>query len=367
MGVKLHNIITRDKIDYQELAGKIIAIDAPNIIMSLFNFTFKNSSRINQGLILDRTQRPISHLYGLLYRINFFYSKKIFPLFCFDGKPSELKRMITKDQLKDFIFTQRWYAQAVQSGDKKEARNIALSKEYLWQNILKESKQLLGALGVPFIEAPSSAESQCAYLVKKKIATFSNSQDFDSLLFGAPRIIQNISKSLRRKVQGKWQYKKVTPLFINLKKNLRILGINQFQLVDMALMLQTDYFPGITGIGPKKALHLVKTHKNIETIIREEKKRYDFTPLTSELIYKIRKLFLLPTVLQEFDTFYWNSPNNPSILSLLCREHHLNRERVKNNLGKLHESFKKCRSYFSSQSSVPKRVQTRLDAVSFGS
>ncbi|MHA2123076.1 MAG: flap endonuclease-1, partial [Promethearchaeota archaeon] len=95
MGVKLQGIIARKKIDYQELASKIIVIDAPNIIMSLFNFSLKNDDGSNQGLILDRTQRPISHLYGLLYRINFYYSKKIFPLFCFDGKPSELKRLIT--------------------------------------------------------------------------------------------------------------------------------------------------------------------------------------------------------------------------------------------------------------------------------
>ncbi|MHA2121211.1 MAG: hypothetical protein ACW990_08410, partial [Promethearchaeota archaeon] len=257
------------------------------------------------------------------------------------------------------------YARALQSGNKIEARNIALSKEYLWQNIIKESKQLLGALGVPYVEAPSSAESQCAYLVKKRITACSNSQDFDSLLFGAPFIVQNVSKSLRRKVRGKWQYTKITPLSINLNWNLRNLGINQFQLVDMALMLKTDYFSGITGIGPKKALHLVKTHKNIETIVRREKTRYDFTHLTIELIHKIRKLFLLPTVLQEFDTFYWNSPNDASILSLLCKEHHLKRERVINNLGKVHQNFEKCRSFFSSRKSTTKRIQTRLDAVSF--
>ena len=86
MGVKLQNIIIRKNIEYQELAGKIIAVDAPNIIMGLFNFARKNTDGTNVGLILDRTQRPISHLYGLLYRINHYYNKKIFPIFCFDGE-----------------------------------------------------------------------------------------------------------------------------------------------------------------------------------------------------------------------------------------------------------------------------------------
>jgi len=115
MGVKLQQIINTKKIDFQKLAGKIIAVDAPNIIFSLFNFARKNTENTNNSLILDRTQRPISHLYGLLYRINFYYSKKIFPVFCFDGKVSELKRVITKDQLKDFIFTQNWYKQELRA------------------------------------------------------------------------------------------------------------------------------------------------------------------------------------------------------------------------------------------------------------
>ena len=204
MGVKLQNIVVRKHIDFQDLEGKIIAIDAPNIIMGLYNFTHKNPDGSYAGLILDKTQRPISHLYGLLYRINFLYMKKIFPIFCFDGKVSKLKRVITKDQLKDFLFVKQWFKEAQKNHNYELVRQIALGKEYMWQNIIEESKQLLGALGVPYIEAPASAESQCAYLVKQGFAQFSNSQDFDSLLFGCPYVIQNLSKSLRRKVQGKW-------------------------------------------------------------------------------------------------------------------------------------------------------------------
>ena len=97
MGVKLKNIIIRKNTEYQDLMGKIIVVDAPNIIMGLFNFARKNTDGTYAELILDRTQRPISHLYGLLYRVNFYYSKKIFLISCFDGKVSELKKVITKD------------------------------------------------------------------------------------------------------------------------------------------------------------------------------------------------------------------------------------------------------------------------------
>lgn len=363
MGVKLQEIIVRKQIAFQDLTGKIIAVDAPNIIMSLFNFARKNPDGTYAGLILDRTQRPISHLYGLLYRINFFYSKNIFPIFCFDGRDSELKKIITKDQLNDFRFTQLWYKQALESENKELARKIALSKEYMWQNIILESKQLLSALGVPYIESPASAESQCAYLVKERIADYSNSQDFDSLLFGCPFLVQNLSKSLRRKVQGRWKYQKIIPQKIKLHKNLDNLGITIFQLVDIGLLIGTDYFPGIHGIGPKKALTLVRKHKNIEQVITSEKESYDFGELTPEIIKKVRKVFLFPIVNENIEEITWNPPDKSNVISQLCKKHYLDQERVTNNLEKFGKNFEKCRNFFIYERKQPKSIQLTLDRI----
>jgi len=363
MGIKLQNLVIRNKIEFSELACKIIAIDAPNIVMSLFNFARKEGVNSSGGAILDRTQRPISHLYGLLYRVNFFYSKKIFPIFCFDGKDSELKKLNTKDRLNDFRFTEKWYQKAYQSGNRELAKQIALSKEYMWQNIIQESKKLLSALGVPFIESPASAESQCAQLVKEKIVHYSNSQDYDSLLFGCPHLLQNVSKSLKRKIQGRWTYQKVVPYAIHLKETLNQLGIDQFQLVDMALMMETDYFPGIRSIGPKTALKLIKQYNTIETIIKKEYSKYDFLDLTHEVIMKIRKIFLVPEVVKISDSLSWTFPNEPQILSLLCEEHNLNRERVENNVTKLITNFEKCKSYFEGNFGKLRNLQTTLDST----
>ncbi|MBD3196045.1 MAG: hypothetical protein GF317_13385, partial [Candidatus Lokiarchaeota archaeon] len=194
MGVKLQDLFIRRKVNFPELKGRIIAIDAPNIIMSLIKFSPRNSITNDTDLILDRTQRPISHLYGLLYRTNFYFSKSILPIFCFDGRVSEIKRKITKNQLNDFQFAQKRYKNAINSENNRLARKIALSSEYLWPNIISEAKELLNALGIPIIESPASAESQCAYLVRNGISDYSNSQDFDSMVFGCPYLIQNLSK-----------------------------------------------------------------------------------------------------------------------------------------------------------------------------
>ena len=365
MGVKLQDLVIRNAIEFSKLAGKIIAVDAPNIIMSLFNFARKNSDGSHAGLILDRTQRPISHLYGLLYRTNFYYSNKIFPIFCFDGLDSDLKKLKTKDRLNDFLFTEKLYKSLIQSGNRENAKQIALSREYMWPNIIKESKLLLGALGVPCINSPASAESQCAQLVKNNIAHYSNSQDFDSLLFGCPRVVQNLSKSLRRKVQGRWSYQKITPLTIDLKENLKRLGTDQFQLVDMALMIGTDYFPGIKNIGPKHAYKFIKKHRFVENVMKEEKGSYDFSALSSEVIARVRKIFLLPEVLMEYPHLGWNFPSEHQTLNILCEDHHLNRERVESNLKKLATNYEKCQMFFSRKTRNPPKKQETLDSIFF--
>ncbi len=361
MGVKLKELINRETIDFSQLAGNIIAVDAPNIIMGLLNFSRKNRADDESPLIVDRTQQAISHLYGLLYRINFFYNKNIFPIFCFDGRDSELKRIITKDMLNDFQYTKQRYQEAILKRDKTLAKQIAMSKEYFWPNIMLESKNLLGLLGVPYIESPASAESQCAELVKRGLADYSNSQDYDSLLFGCPKLIQNLSKSLRRKQHGRWIYTKIVPNLINLNSILKNLEINQFQLVDLAILIGTDYFPGIKGIGPKKALDLIKKHGNVEFIVLHQKKKYNFTQLTPEIIKKVRKIFLFPEILEKFEDIFWNKPNISRILEFLCKGHHLNIERVEKHLNNLNSNYLRCRNYFLNKRKSKNSIQKSLE------
>ncbi|TXT65413.1 MAG: putative Flap endonuclease 1 [Promethearchaeota archaeon] len=369
MGIKLEPILTRKKINLSQIKGTIIAIDAPNIIMSLLSFSLKNPIQnrtkgiSNNSLILDRTQRPISHLYGLLYRIKFLYKNKIFPIFCFDGRVSPLKRLITKNQLNDFRITEKRYINALNNDNTTLARKIALSREYLWPNIMKESKELLHAIGIPVIESPAAAEAQCAHLVKKGIADISNSQDYDSVLFGCPKLLQNLSKSHRRKIHGRWVYKRVDPLLTDLQENLKRLELNQFQLIDLAILLKTDYFDGITSIGPKTGLKLIQRYHTLESLISHENNSYDFSKLTSRLIQEIRKLFLLPDVLDSFTDLYWNPPNTHNIFHLLCEEHHLNRERVERNTRILVDNFYKCLKFFQYEMKQTKTIQKTLDMM----
>jgi flap endonuclease-1 len=358
MGIKLKDLVHSEQINASELAGAVIAIDAPNIIASLLSFSRKQTD--HSKFFFDSTQRPISHLYGLLYRINFYYSKSILPIFCFDGVDSELKRFHTTDKLRDFQFYEKCRKQALKNDDWQKARSIGLNKNYLWPNIIKESKQLLGALGVPYLTSPASAESQCAQLVKDGTAKYSNSQDYDSLLFGCPKIVRNLSKSLKRKIRGKWIYEKVQPELIDLKKTLEGLHINQFQLVDMGLLIGTDYFSGIKNIGPKTAWKAIRVHKNIEVVIETLKEKYEFSELDPEIIKEVRRIFLLPEVLKTYPEFHWNPPVDFLVIKLMCNDHNLDHKKVVNNLEKTSNNYYKTIEYCSRHLNQPRNIQKTL-------
>ncbi len=360
MGVKIADLLHAEPISLTSLEGTVIAIDTPNFLFSTLNFTAKNTD----SLFIDRTQRVINHLYGILYKILFLYSKRILPVFCFDGKVSELKRIITKDQLNDFRYAKRMHEKALKNKDWKTARQIGLSKEFLWPSVVEESKILLSLLGVPYIESPSSAEAQCAHLVKSHLVDYMNSQDFDSLLFGSPHVIQNLTKSMRRKIKNKWVYQKIEPKLYDLKKSLKLMGINYFQLIDLVLLLKTDYFPGIKHVGSKTALKLIKAHETLENIIdRERNKNYYFSSLTPEIIFKVRNIFLFPEVITPKEPFTWTAPIREKVRAFLCKDHHLNQARVENNLNKLINKYHSCISAFETFRKKSKHVQLTLDEI----
>lgn len=131
----------------------------------------------------------------------------------------------------------------------------------LTNEMIEQSKILLDYMGVPYINAPGEGEAQASYLVKKGDAYACASEDYDSLLFGSNVLVKNLSITGRRKLPNKPVYVKIRPERIFLDKTLSSLGINQDQFIALGLLVGTDFNNnGIPGIGPKKALKLVKEY-----------------------------------------------------------------------------------------------------------
>lgn len=320
MGVKIGELFKQEKISFNNLHDRVIVIDAYNVLHQ-----FLASIRQRDGTPLKNSRGEItSHLSGLFHRTANMVEAKIRPVFAYDGKPHPFKAKTIEERRKRKEIAEKEYLKAIEEGDLAKARSKAQQTSRLTDEMVQQSKDLLTALGIPWVQAPGEGESQASVMVKKGNAYAVGSQDYDCLLVGAPVLIRNLTAQGRRKLPGKEKYMSVFPKQIRLEANLKILGIKHKQLVDMAILIGTDFNEGIKGIGPKKSLNLIKKNGNVgnalATIGSED-------ALTFDEIKEIRKIFLEPDVTDDY-TLEWPGSDNDKVLSILCDDHHFKRERV---------------------------------------
>jgi flap endonuclease-1 len=320
MGVDIGALFKVEKICFDDLKDRVIVIDAYNVLHQ-----FLASIRQKDGTPLKNSKGEItSHLSGLFHRTANMVEAKIRPVFAFDGIPHPLKAKTLDERRKRKELAEKEWAEALKAGDLAKAKSKAQQTSRLTDEMVQQSKDLLSALGIPFIQAPSEGEAQASYMVSKGDAYAVGSQDYDCLLVGAPILVRNLTSSEKRKLPGKEAYTKVFPKQIRLESNLKILGINQKQLVDMAILIGTDFNDGIKGIGPKKSLSLIKKHDTIENILASVKLE---NPPAIKEIDEIRCIFLEPNVTDDYE-LNWPGVDNEKVIKILCDEHHFMQDRV---------------------------------------
>ena len=334
LGVNLRDLVPKTTVELKDLSGKSIAIDAYNAL-----YQFLAIIRQPDGTPLKDSQgRITSHLSGLFYRTVNLVELGIKPVYVFDGVPPALKEAEIKRRMRMKEEALIKYEKAIQEGKIEEARMYAQATATLKDYMAEDSKKLLELMGIPWIQAPSEGEAQAAYLTRKGNTDYCASQDYDSLLFGAPRLVRNVTISGRRKLPRKPVYVEVKPEIVELEKVLNELGITREQLVDIGILVGTDYNPqGVKGIGPKKALKLIKEHGSLEKALREIKNA-EF-PVPPE---KIREVFLNPKVTDNYK-LEWREPNVEGVIDFLCGGHDFSEDRVRKAIEKMREAIRKAK------------------------
>ena len=328
MGVAFKDIIISEEIKLDDLKNKVIILDAYNIL-----YQFLTTIRGIDGTPLkDSKGNTTSHLVGLFSRTASLMQKGIKPAFVFDGKPPDLKQKVHEQRNAIKAEAEKKFLEAKEKMDVEEMKKYAARTSRLSKDMVEESKKLVSLLGIPSIQAPSEGEAQAAYMVKEGNGFAVGSQDFDSLIHGATRLARNISISGRRKRGKTAAYDTIKPEIIDLSQNLNNLGIDQNQLIALAMIIGTDYNPGgIKGIGPKNALKLVKQHKSdFDSLFREIKWDDFFDFGWTEVYYLIKKI---PTT-DDYE-LRWENADDEAIFRLLVDEHDFSAERVKSTLEKL--------------------------------
>jgi len=328
LGVNLRDIASPRRITLQELSGRVIAIDAFNAL-----YQFLSTIRGPTGdLLRDTKGRVTSHLSGLFYRNINLMETGIKLIYVFDGKPPALKSAEIQRRREVKALAAAKYNEALERKDYVNAKKFASATSYLEDEMIQDSKKLLDLMGIQWIQAPSEGEATAAHLTTTGSVDYAASQDYDSLLFGATKLVRNVTISGKRKLPNRNVRVDVIPETVNLNDVLTTNGITRDQLIDIAILLGTDFNPdGFEGIGPATALKLVKKYGTIESI-PQLKGKLGFDP------QEIRRIFLFPEVSTKEVAPNHNPPKKDELISFLVSDHDFSRERIESSLERLSKS-----------------------------
>ena len=318
MGVNLTPVIVRHPTSLAALGGRTVAVDG-----NLELYQFLSIMRMRDGRpLMDSHGRVTSHLNGLMFRTTRLLADfGIRPVFVFDGPPPDLKREEIAKRRETRERARRDYEAAVAAGDLGTAWSKAVTSTRLTRAMVDEAKTLLGYMGIPCVQAPSEGEAQAAFLARRGDVWAASSKDYDSLLFGAPRLVRFLAVASAEFLPSQGRSRAVPPEVIDLDENLRALGLTREQLIDAAILVGTDFNPGVRGLGPRTAVRRIREWASLDAAPLDIR-----TQLPANL-EEIRDFFQTPPVAEDVDLAR-TRPNPEAIRRFLCDDRNFSRERV---------------------------------------
>ena len=321
MGVDISDLIEPKKIALEDLTGRSIAIDAFNTL-----YQFLSMIRQSDGTpLMDRDGRITSHLSGLFFRSAALLEIGLKPVYVFDGKPPELKRKTIMERVSAKMQAEKEWKEALQKGETKKAFSRATRTSRLTDEMVDESCDLLDALGIPWVKAPSEGEAQISHMAKKGDVWAAASQDYDALLFGTPTLVRYLTLAGKRRLPSGKKVD-VTPEIIALNEVLGALKVTREQLIDMAILIGTDFNDGVRGIGPKKSLDLLRRFGNLESM--------KGAVAVPEEYAEVRKIFLEPEITDAYSV-KWARVDPEHARRIMCDRHSFSVDRIDAVLGRL--------------------------------
>ncbi|TLZ69912.1 MAG: flap endonuclease-1 [Methanobacteriota archaeon] len=325
MGVALTPIIEKTVVDLDAFRGRTIAVDG-----NLELYQFLSVIRLRDGTPLkDEGGRVTSHLNGLMFRTTRLVSDHdIRPVFVFDGVPPSLKAGEIERRRAAREKAAKEYELALKGGDYGTAWSKAVMTSRLTREMVAEAKTLLGLLGIPYVQAPSEGEAQAAWLARQGVAWAVGSKDYDSLLFGAPRVARFLTISGSEFLPSLGRSRPTRPEIIELDPWLRSLSLTREQLIDVAVLVGTDFNEGTKGIGPKKGVKLIREIGSLDNASDEIRRGLP------ENLQEIREFFLHPPV-ESNPSIVRGPTDEAAVFEFLCDERGFTRERVRVALERL--------------------------------
>ena len=331
MGVVLTPIVQPQPIARADLRGKTLALDGNGEL-----YQFLALIRLRDGTPLrDTSGRVTSHLSGLFFRTTRLLAEHALRLvFVFDGAPPAAKAAEIARRRAVKAQFEHEQAEAIARGDLEAAYAKATMTSRLTREMVAEARELLQLLGLPVVQAPSEGEAQAAHMARTGRVWAAASKDYDTMLFGAPRLLRFLTISGKEFLPSQGTFRPLVPELLDLQRELDRWGISHEALVDLALLVGTDFHDGVRGIGPKKALALVQRHGRIEDMPAEIRDAMgDVGPL--------REIYLQPSVTDDY-AIEFAEPDLDGVIRFLCDERQFSRDRVRDAV---HRAFPPARLF----------------------
>lgn len=329
LGVNLTPIIVKQILTLNDLRGKGLAVDANNYL-----YQFLSLIRTKDGTPLKDSKGNItSHLSGLMFRsTRLIRDFSIDLVFAFDGQPPALKGEEIRKRHEQREKALREWQQAMKAHDYAKAFSKAVMTSRLTRSMIEDAKKLLMLLGIPYVQAPSEAEAQTAYMATRGDVWAASSKDYDTILFGAPKLVRFLTIHGQEYLPSKGTARPLKPELITLHQLLSHHGITRFQLVDMAILVGTDFNEGIKGVGSKTALKLIKEYGRIENLPSK------FLSKIPPQYEEVREIYLSPETTSEYDLGY-GPLREEELFHFLCGQRDFARRRVETAVQRMKEVY----------------------------
>lgn len=318
VGFNLSPLVAKRRLTLDDLRGRVLAVDANNML-----YQFLALIRMRDGSpFTDSKGHVTSHLVGLIFRTSRLMADyDIHPVFVFDGKPPELKARTLRERSQDRDKAREEWKVAVSQGDYAVAWSKAVRMNSLTQEMQDDAKRVLVLMGIPHIQAPQEGEAQAAYMARVGDVWAANSRDYDAVLFGAPRLVRYVTIAGQEYHPSKGTSRPLIPELIDLERLLNSLHVTREQLVDLAILVGTDFNRGIRGFGPKTALKWIKNYGTLENFPDEVKMNLP------QNLEELRTIFLHPKVTTEYGLRF-SEDDEDGLVKFLCDERDFTRDKV---------------------------------------
>ena len=243
----LRQLAALSEVAWDGVAGSVVAVDAHNWLYRYLTTTVKWT---NDEVYTTGAGEEVANLVGVVQGLPKFFDHDLTPVFVFDGGVTDLKDDEVAERREQRERAEERLADAEKRGDTVEAARLEARTQRLTDVILETTRNLLGLLDVPVVDAPAEGEAQAAYMARRGDVDYAGSEDYDTLLFGAPLTLRQLTS-------------KGDPELMDLDATLDRHGITLEQLIDVAILCGTDFNPGVDGVGPKTALDAVETHGDL--------------------------------------------------------------------------------------------------------